>query len=105
MIKERLMSKVQFGAVCCHRFNSNFISFSFSLSFEPLPLALEGVMVIRMRGKTIQIECYFVNSEKKIKGLPTIAPSLASSSPNSSARFDTACVTLSTLICSLYVNQ
>ena len=35
----------------------------------------------------------------------TIAPSLASSSPNSSARFDTACVTLSTLICSLYVNQ
>ena len=81
------------------------LSFSFLLSFELLPLALEGFMVILMKGKTIHVECYFVNSEKKIKGPPTIAPSLASSSPNSSARFDTACVTLSTLICSLYVNQ
>lgn len=44
---------------------------------------------------------FFLDEVKQL----TMAPGSASSSPNCSAKLDTACVTLSTVNVSLYVNQ
>lgn len=52
-----------------------------------------------------RITSSIILSQWSNKMLLTIAPGFGSSSPNAKARLDTACVTLSTLIFSLYVNQ